>query len=459
VSLGWIDGARASRIADLSWPRVVTGLARMSKATADVAMVGVALGPAAIAGVGYGLPFWMLAFILGGGIAGGTISLVSQRIGASQDRAVSAAITVSAVVAAACTLPFVAAFVIAPEPFIRLIGSGEAAIGYGADYLRVASLAMPFAALNLVASRAFVGANDAQTPMIVRAGAAVGNVVVNVPLIFVLDLGVVGAALGTVLSNAAATVVFARGLVMGRLPVLGQLPLRIDRASPVWDSATARSLGRIATPLVLRNAALNGGEFPMLAIVSLFGPNAVAAFVVALRLRALMNTPGWGFGLASSSLVGQALGTRDEPAADGYARDTLRFTVATYAVVAAAVFVFAEPISSWFVQDKAIVSMTAKLVRATCVSVVAWGLMNGALGPLRAGGDTRWPFYAQVLGLGAFAVPAAYLGATTSLGLPGLQAALILETAGPATILYARYRSGRWKRAALRPAETDAVGR
>jgi Na+-driven multidrug efflux pump len=172
-----------------------------------------------------------------------------------------------------------------------------------------------------------------------------------------------------------------------------------------------------------------------------------------------MNTPGWGFGLASSSLVGQALGTRDESAADGYARDTLRFTVATYAVVAAAVFVFAEPISSWFVQDEAIVSMTATLVRATCVSVLAWGLMNGALGPLRAGGDTRWPFYAQVLGLGAFAAPAAYLGATTPLGLPGLQAALILETAVPAAILYARYRSGRWKRAAARPAETDAGGR
>ncbi|MFB6098879.1 MAG: MATE family efflux transporter, partial [Salinibacter sp.] len=68
--LNLIGRPRAQRIADLAWPRIVTGLARMSKATADVGMVGIALGPAAIAGVGYGVPYWTMTFMLGGGIAG-----------------------------------------------------------------------------------------------------------------------------------------------------------------------------------------------------------------------------------------------------------------------------------------------------------------------------------------------------------------------------------------------------
>ncbi|MFC6727659.1 MATE family efflux transporter, partial [Natronoarchaeum mannanilyticum] len=37
---GLIDGRRAERTTDLAWPRIVTGLARMSKSAADVAMVG-----------------------------------------------------------------------------------------------------------------------------------------------------------------------------------------------------------------------------------------------------------------------------------------------------------------------------------------------------------------------------------------------------------------------------------
>lgn len=418
----------------------------MSKATADVAMVGMALGAPAIAGVGYGVPFWTMAFMVGGGLAGGTISLVSQRFGADRPEAVSVAVWASAALAVVATLPLVVLFWTIPEPLIRLIGTGDAAIAYGADYLKVCSLAMPFAALNLVGSRALVGANDARTPMLIRAGGAVANIAVNAMLIFVLDLGVVGAALGTVLGNVAATLAFAYALLRGRFPFVGHLPFRLRLSGPRWDAGTARHLVRIATPLALRNMAQNGGQFPMLAIVGLFGPNVVAAFVIALRIRALMNTPGWGFGLASSSLVGQALGTRAEDTADAYARDALRFTVTVYAGVAAVVFACAAPLSAWFVQDAAIVPTTTFLVRATCGSVVLWGMMNGAMGPLRASGDTRWPFYAQVVGLGVCALPAAYIGATTSLGLWGLGTALVLETGVPAAIVYARYRTGSWKR-------------
>ncbi|MGM0390059.1 MAG: MATE family efflux transporter, partial [Natrinema limicola] len=77
--VGVIDARRAERTTDLAWPRIVTGIARMSKSAADVAMVGIALGPAAIAGVGLATPYWGLAFAVGGGVAGATISLVSQR--------------------------------------------------------------------------------------------------------------------------------------------------------------------------------------------------------------------------------------------------------------------------------------------------------------------------------------------------------------------------------------------
>lgn len=443
--MGLIDGERALRVSNLAWPRIVTGLARMSKATADVAMVGSALGAAAIAGVGYAIPYWGLSFMIGGGIAGGTISLVSQRYAAGRHRASSTAIKMSVVFSIAVMIPLVATFWLTPGPLIRLLGAEGDVLRYGVEYLRLVSLGMPFTAVNLVASRALIGANDAWTPMIVRAGGAVANVVLNALFIFVFEMGVAGAALGTVIVGVASTAVFAVGLTRGALPFIGRLPIRIDWSRPHWNGRTARHLAEISTPLALTNMAQNGGQFPMLIVVSLFGPEVVAAFVVALRVRDLLNTPGWGFGLASSSLVGQALGVDCEEDAGGYARDALRYAVAVYAIGAVAVFVFAHPITFLFVDDPAIVPVATGLVRATCVSVVLWGVMNGALGPLRASGDTRWPLYGQLLGLLAFAVPAAYLGAVTPLGLTGLYLALILETAVPAAVTYYRYQSETWK--------------
>jgi putative MATE family efflux protein len=443
--LNLIGRPRARRISELAWPRIVTGLARMSKATADVGMVGIALGPAAIAGVGYGVPYWTMTFMLGGGIAGGTISLVSQRYGAGRYDDIDRAVKVSVGAALLVTLPLVVVFWTLPEPLIRLIGTGEEAIEYGTRYLRVASLAMPFAALNLIGSRTLIGADDAWTPMIVRAGGAVVNVAVNAVLIFVFDLGVVGAALGTVIGSIGGVFIFGWGFTTGRLPFVGTLPVQVDWSAPYWDADDARHLLRISTPLALRKVAQNGGQFPLLAIVGLFGPDVVAAFVVALRVRALMNTPGWGFSLASSSLVGQSLGAGREPEADGYARDTLRFTVAAYVLVAVAVFAVADPISALFVTDTAVRSTTTALIRAACASVLLWGVMNGAMGPLRASGDTTWPFYGQIVGLFGFALPLAYLGATTPLGLWGLYSTLFVETAVPAAVIYYRFRTEQWK--------------
>ena len=470
AQLGLVDRSRAQQVADLAWPRIVTGLARMSKTAADVAMVGTALGAAAIAGVGYALPYWALAFALGGGVAGGTISLVAQRRGAGDPRSTSVAVTVSALAALAVTVPLGLTCAIFARPLIELIGTGDAAITYGTEYLQIAALAMPFGALNLIGSRTLVGANDAWTPMMVRAGGAVVNVVLSAFLIFVLDLGVTGAALGTLLANAAGTVAFMWGLIAGHLPGLGRLPVQIHLEAPRWDASTARHLTEIAndpntavmagvsvlvvscpcslgiaTPLALTNVVQSGGQFPLLAIVGLLGPDVVAAFVVALRMRDLMNTPGWGFGLASSSLVGQALGRHDEDEASAYATDTLRFAVAVYGLVAATVFVGATPLSYLFVDDPSIVPTTVALIRAACVAAVLWGVMNGALGPLRAGGDTRWPFYGRLLGLFAFALPVAYAGAVGPLGLVGLYLALILENGVPAAVTYGRFRSGKWR--------------
>jgi len=386
---------------------------------------------------------------------------------------------VSGVLALLATLPRVVLFWTTSEPLIRLIGTGDAAIRYGTRYLRVASLAMPFAALNLIGSRALIGADDAWTPMVVRAGTAVANVAINAVLIFVFDLGVVGAAVGTVLGTIAGTVLFGWGLTTGRLPFLGSLPICIDWSAPHWRAADARHLIRVSSPLALRKIAQSGGQFPMLAILGLFGPTVVAAYVVALRVRALMNTPGWGFGLASSSLVGQALGQNNEREAEAYGRDIIRFAVATYFVSALIVAVSAEQLVQLFADSPSSpeIPIARDLVYAACFAIIFQGVSGASAGPLDASGDTRIPFVSQFIGQYLGSIPLAYLGAggdipaitvpvvgvTTpevvlpTLGLWGLYLAFVSETAIPAAINYWRFRTNKWMRIsqAYRP---DAAG-
>lgn len=444
--LGLIAADRVERATDLSWPRIVTGLARMSKSTADVAMVGIALGSTAIAGVGYAAPFWGLAFALGGGVAGGTIGMVSQRFGAEAYDELARSVKASAVLTTAITVPLGALFVLVPGPLVALIGTGELATAYGTDYLRVVGLGVPFAALNLVGSRTLVGADDAWSPMVLRGGGAIVNIVINAVLLFGLGMGVVGAAIGTVVANVLVFVAFVVGLPRGGLPGV-PFPVTVPLADSSLDRSLLSDLVEMATPLLGTNLARNGAQFPKTAIVAMFGDEVVAAYVVAMRVRALMDTPNWGFSLASSSLVGQALGEDDETMADLWARDVLRLSMAVYVLIAAAVFVLARPISRVFVQEPAILPLVTVFVAVAAVSVVFSGVNGSATGPLRASGDTRWPLYSQLAGMYLVAIPIAFLGTANGLGLgrPALYAAIVLEMAVPAAITYYRYRSGTWK--------------
>jgi putative MATE family efflux protein len=479
--LGLIDRERAIKTTELAWPRVVTGIARMSKNAVDVAMVGVAVGTTAVAGVGFASPYWGGAFAIGGGIAGGTIALVSQRYGAEAFEELGQAVRASALLVVLLTVPLSTAFWLFPYEFIALLSDSEAAIAYGATYLKIVGLGIPFAGLNLVGSRTLVGSDDAFTAMQLRAGGALANIALNAVFIFGLGWGVAGAALGTVLSNVVVSAVFAVGLSLGRFPGVGTFPVQISPVASYAHPGMVRDIVSIGAPVGLRNLVWVTFQFPMLGILSIFGDDTVAGWVIARRIWGVMNTPGWGFGLASSSLVGQALGQNDESEAEAYGYDIIRFAVATYLVSALLVALFAQEIVVLFADDptNAAIPIARNLVYAACVGVVFQGVAGAAAGPLDASGDTRIPFVSQFLGMFCVSIPLAYLGAAglsigaislpvvgltlpavsiPALGLWGLYLAFIAETAVPAAINYWRFRSARWKKISeeYRPEATPA---
>ena len=464
---GLIDRHRVVRTTDLAWPRIVTGIARMSKNAVDVALVGVAVGTSAVAGVGFAGPYWGLSFAIGGGVAGGTIALVSQRYGADAFAELGDAVRSSVLLVVVVSLPVSVVFWTSSTELIGLLSGNADAIALGAAYLRVVGLGVPFAALNLVGSRVLVGCDDAYTAMQARAGGALANIALSALFIFGLGLGVEGAAYGTVLSNVLVTAAFAGGLVRGRLPGLGEFPIAIDPFGSYLNPDMLRDLVEIGVPVGARNLVWTAAEFPMLAILDVFGENTVAAFVIARRIWGIMNTPGWGFGLASSSLVGQTLGDEDPGEAEAYARDIIRFSVATYVVSAALIAFFATDIVVLFAEspESPEVDIAVDLVYAACVAVVFQGVSGGAAGPLDAAGDTKIPFASQFLGMFCVSIPLAYVGANDAtpaldvpltgltipevalpaIGLWGLYLAFLAETTIPAAINYWRFRSGKWK--------------
>ncbi|WP_323171976.1 MATE family efflux transporter [Natrialba sp. PRR66] len=445
--LGIIDAERFRPTMELAWPRIITGFAIMSKQTADLAMVGTAVGTAGTAGLAYALAYWELVTMLGLGLAGGTVSLVSQNYGGEATDRASLVVTQSVLLAVVFALPVVAVFLAFPNALIELLGSKAAPIDHGRTYLVFVAPAALFELCNLIASRTYTGVGDTFTEMVARAGGAVLNVLLSGLLIFGFGLGVAGAAIGTTLSTGFVTVVLAWGMTGRSYGWLGMAPspVPITADGPWIDRELIRELIEISLPEIGRRLAAGAVVFPLLWIAATFGPVIVTALEVGRRVRGLINSVNWGLSLAASSLVGQHLGSSEEGEAAAYGTAIIRLSVVLYAGIAALVIVLSEPIAVPFVSESSEVPAAAAFVAVGAVSSIGFGLDGAAAGVLLGAGDTRLPFLASLAGRYLFAIPAALLGPVTPLGIAALYLALLLETYVPGGINYWLVRRGRWK--------------
>ncbi|WP_253737234.1 MATE family efflux transporter [Halohasta salina] len=454
---GIIERGRLRSTVDLAWPRVVTGFAIMSKQTADLAMVGMVLGAPAVAGLAFAGAYWTLGKFVAIGLAGGTVSLVSQNYGGDEAGRAALVVKQSVWIALLLAVPVVGGYVAFAGPLIGLLSDNAAAVGYGTTYLAVVAPGLGFEFLNMIASRTYAGVSDTVTPMVVRAGGAVANVLLSGSLIFGFGMGVTGAAIGTAVSTGLVTLVFTWGMFGREYFGRGASPVALSVDGPQVDRELAGQLVRVSTPLVARRLAQGLVVFPLLGIADRFGPEAVAALEVGRRVRNLANSVTWGFSIAASTLVGQRLGRGEERDAGAFGSEIIRLSLVVYLVVAAVVAAFAGPIAGVFVDDPAAVGLTTEFVIVAAVSVIPLGVGGSVTGVLRGAGDTRVPFYASLIGLYLCALPTAYLGLVTPLGVTALYLALVVETTVPAAIMLRRFRTDRWKAVsrAYRPSADD----
>jgi putative MATE family efflux protein len=455
--LGVIDRHRVTPTFDLAWPRVITGLARRSKQTADIAMVGWVLGPPGIAGLAFAYAYWQIGNQLSLGLSGGTISLVAQNYGGEETARAELAFKMSIWIAIALAVPLTVVLYLFATEIIRTLGAAPDTVEYGATYLRIASVALVFEYINKIASRAFAGVGDTFTPMLIRSGGAIINIVLNAVFIVGLGMGAAGAALGTVIATVTITLVFAWGFFGGSYPIGAAPSLRFRLRGPQFETELGRQLITISAPLVSRKLATSLVVFPLLSVAAVFGTIVVTALEVCRQVRGLMNSLNWGFAIASSTLVGQQLGSGDELEAEAYGWDIIRLAALCNVLLAVLVIAFSGPITDVFVSDPEALTTTTPFVVVGAISAVGLGIDRTTHGALRAGGDTRWPFYGRLIGLYVFTVPVAYLGIVTPLGILGLYLAVLFETYVSCGINVTRFSTNAWKSISreYRPQSTD----
>ena len=170
--------------------------------TFDAVIVGQCVGKAALAAVG-GATGNLVNIVVNlfVGVAAGTTVVIAQSVGASDAQTVQKTVHASAALALWGGLAFTAVGVLVARPALTAMGTPEDVMDYAVTYLSVYFFGSIPSFFYNVGAGILRAVGDTKRPLYFLLAACLTNIVLDVVFVAFLGLGVLGAALATVLSQ------------------------------------------------------------------------------------------------------------------------------------------------------------------------------------------------------------------------------------------------------------------
>jgi putative MATE family efflux protein len=380
---------------------------------ADSAIVG-HLGTAQLAGLGVASTILHTAVSLCVFLAYGTTAAVARRLGAD-DRAGALRLGVDGLWLAGLlgTMLAVAGFVSA-EVLVGWFGPEPEAEGHAVTYLRVSVAGLP-AMLGVFAMTGLLrGLQDTKTPLYVAVVANLVNVGLNYALVYELDMGIGGAALGTVIAQWASVLAYVA--VVHRAMREDGVPIGLS------VTGVGRSF-RASSPLFVRNLSMRVVIVLSAAVAASFGSVELAAHQVAFVMYTTLALGLDAVAIAGQALVGRYLGAGDLQGARTASTRMVELSVLFGVVLGAMILAGRDLVSPLFTSDPEVQAALSSVLVILAVLQPAAGWVFALDGVLIGAGDARFLAAGATVSAIVFA-PVAFVVMSGDLGLEALWLAI-----------------------------------
>jgi putative MATE family efflux protein len=316
-------------------------------------------------------------------------------------------------------------------PLIAALGASGRTAAYARTYLRISMAGVPSLTLVLAGTGYLRGLQDTRTPLVVAVASSVGNLVLELVLVFGLDLGVPGSAWATVLAQTLAATAYV--IVIGRHVRATGVPVRPDRRALVV-------LTRVSADLFIRTAALRAAIVGTTAVATRLGTVEVAAHQVAFEIWSFTALVLDSLAIAAQALVGQRLGAGDAVVARAAARRVLQLSTGLGCAFGVALLAVRPWLPQVFSDDARVVHLAGFVLLFVAALQPVGGVVFALDGILIGAGDLRYLAWAMA------AVAVLFLPTLFLVGSLGwLWAALAGLQLGRLVALLARWRTPHWE--------------
>ena len=276
-------------------------------------------------------------------------------------------------------------------------------------------------------------------PSVLNIGMCVMDVVFNYIFIYILEMGVVGAAIGTglaMLVTASAMMYFL--IVKSKmLSLIG----RPGSFKPKED--TIRTAVKIGAPMGLQHLLMGGAYIVSTVIVAPLGTIAIAAHSLAITVESLCYMPGYGIAEAATTLVGQGIGAGQRMLTRSFARMSVALGIGVMTLMGVLMWIFAPELMALMSPVEEVIALGTQVLRIEAwaepmfaAAIVCNGVFIGA-------GDTLVPAVMSLVSMWAVRLT---LAATLApkYGLKGVWTAMAIELACRGSFFLVRLFKGKW---------------
>ena len=319
------------------------------------------------------------------------------------------------------------------------LGGGNDINHDASQYYLVFSLTMPFILLFHLSASMIKCSGNMQLPSLMSILLCVLDVIFNYLFIYILHLGVVGAAIGTSMAYISTSLPIA-WMATRRNRILA---LQLDNVpfKWVWDYVTKAI--RISLPMAIQSVLMSGAQIVSTLIVAPLGNIAIASNSFAITAESLCYMPGYGIGDAATTLVGQTYGAGRKDLCKSFAHMTVGLGMLVMAFMGLIMYIFApemigllSPVESIRTLGTTILRIEAFAEPFFAASIVVYSICVGA-------GDTLRPAIMNLVSMWCVRLKlAAWLA--RDYGLKGVWTAMAIELTFRGSIFLYRLFRGNW---------------
>ena len=438
------QGGITTTLLQFTLPMLAGSLLQQCYNIADTLIVGQCIGANALAAVGsaYTLMVFLISILLG--LSKGSGTVFSLQYGAGDLSALRRSIYVSLLLIGTVTILLNVAVFLWLDPILRWLQVPYDIYPLMRNYLWIIFWGIVFTFLYNFYAALLRAVGDSVTPLWFLAVSVVLNIGLDLFLILVLDQGIEGAAVATVIAQGTA----ASGILLYTYKIRPEL--RLHREDMRFDRSSLREITSFSTLTCVQQSVMNFGILMVQGLVNSFGTVVMAAFAAAVKIDSFAYMPVQEFGNAFSTFVAQNFGARKGDRIRRGVRSAFLITIVFSLIISLLVFFFAKPLMLIFVRpDEAeILRIGTEYLRIEGTFYLGIGILFLLYGYYRAIRMPGMSVVLTILSLGTRVVLSYWLASIPSIGVTGIWWSIpigwfLADLVGIAYYRYRRYAVSR----------------